>query len=90
VCEESARKTGRVLVVEEDCRFAGAGAEVAAGLTERCFDRLEAAPLRLGALDMPTPFNAGLEQASVPRAGDIVEAGLRLCRKEADAKRVSR
>lgn len=90
VCEESARKTGHVLVVEEDCRFAGAGAEVAAGLTERCFDRLEAAPLRLAALDMPTPFNARLEQACIPQVGDIVEAGLRLRGKEADAKRISR
>ena len=41
-CATSVEKTHRVLVVEEDCRFAGAGAEIAATLTERCFYSLDA------------------------------------------------
>lgn len=78
LCEESVRKTRRLLVVEEDCRFAGAGAEIAATLTERCFDMLETPPLRLAALDIPTPFNAQLEAATIPQIADIAEAARRL------------
>lgn len=73
-CAESLRKTHRLLVVEEDCRFAGAGAELVATLTERCFYDLDAAPARVAGLDMPTPFNAELEAASIPRVNDIVRA----------------
>lgn len=80
LCVDSVRKTRHLLVAEEDCRFAGAGAEIAATLTERCFDVLAAAPLRLGGLGLPTPFNAALEVASIPRIEDIVEAARRLCR----------
>lgn len=80
LCVDSVCKTRRLLVVEEDCRFAGAGAEIAATLTERCFDVLAAAPLRLGGLDLPTPFNAALEAACIPQVDDIVEAARRLCR----------
>lgn len=79
LCVDSVRKTRHLLVVEEDCRFAGVGAEIAATLTERCFDALAAAPLRLGGLDLPTPFNAALEVASIPQIDDIVEAARRLC-----------
>jgi pyruvate dehydrogenase E1 component beta subunit len=78
-CGASLEKTHRLLVVEEDSRFAGAGAEVAAGLTERCFYNLDAAPQRVAALELPTPFNAALEAASIPRTVDIVAAAQKLC-----------
>ncbi len=71
-CTDSLRKTHRLLVVEEDCRFAGAGAEIIATLSERCFFELDAAPIRIAGLDMPTPFNARLEAASIPGIEDIV------------------
>jgi len=74
-CVNSLRKTHRLLVVEEDCRFAGVGAEIIATLTERCFFDLDAVPGRVAALDMPTAFNADLEAASIPRIKDIVSAG---------------
>ena len=80
-CAASLQKTHRLLVVEEDSRFAGAGAEIAAGLTERCFFSLDAAPQRVAALEMPTPFNAALEAASIPRVADIVTAATKLCGK---------
>ncbi len=80
LCEKSLRKTRHLLIVEEDCRFAGAGAEIAATLTERCFDVLAAAPLRLGGLGLPTPFNAALEAVSIPQVDDIVEAARQLSR----------
>ena len=73
-CADSLHRTHRLLVVEEDCRFAGAGAEIIATLTERCFFDLDAAPTRLAGLDIPTPFNAGLEAASIPGIDDIVSS----------------
>ena len=80
-CTASLEKTHRLLVVEEDSRFAGAGAEIAAGLIERCFFSLDASPQRVGALEMPTPFNAVLEAASIPRVADVVTAAEKLCAK---------
>lgn len=78
-CVASLEKNHRLLVVEEDSRFAGAGAEITAGLTERCFYTLDAPPQRVAALELPTPFNATLEAASVPRVADIVAAAEKLC-----------
>jgi pyruvate dehydrogenase E1 component beta subunit len=78
-CAASLEKTHRLLVVEEDSRFAGAGAEIAAGLTERCFFSLDAPAQRVAALEIPTPFNAALEAASIPRVADIIAAAEKLC-----------
>ncbi len=78
-CVASVAKTCRALVVEEDCRFAGAGAEIAATLGERCFDTLKAPVQRLAGLDIPTPFNGLLEAASIPQVSDIVAAAHTLC-----------
>ena len=79
-CAASLEKTHRMLVVEEDCRFAGAGAEIVATLTERCFDSLDAPVQRLAGLDISTPFNGALEAATIPRVPDIVAAARALCR----------
>jgi pyruvate dehydrogenase E1 component beta subunit len=81
-CAMSVEKTHRLLVVEEDCRFAGAGAEIASTLAERCFYSLDAPVKRVAGLDIPTPFNGKLEAASIPQVPDIVEAARTLCRPE--------
>jgi len=73
-CVASVRKTHRLLIVEEDCRFAGAGAEIAAGMTERCFFDLDAPVQRVAGLDLPTPYNGSLEAASIPQLADIITA----------------
>ena len=85
-CATSLEKTHRLLVVEEDCRFAGAGAEVVASLTERCFQSLAAPPQRVAGLDIPTPFNGALEAATIPRLPDIVEAARALTKAGQAAK----
>jgi len=72
--EDSVAKTHRALVVEEDCRFAGAGAEIAAALNEVAFFELEAPVARVAGADVPTPYNGALEAASIPRAADVAEA----------------
>lgn len=85
-CAASVNKTHRALVIEEDCRFAGAGAEVAATLAERCFYALDAPVQRAAGLDMVTPYNGALEAASIPRTPDIVKAARALLQsKEAAA-----
>ncbi len=78
-CVDALEQSHRLLVVEEDSRFAGAGAEIAAGLTERCFDILDVAPERVAARELPIPFNATLENACIPRVDDILAAARRLC-----------
>jgi pyruvate dehydrogenase E1 component beta subunit len=70
----SVKKTRHALVVEEDCLFGGAGAEIAAAIMERGFGDLEAPVRRLAAADAPTPYNAELEAASIPDATQVVNA----------------
>ncbi|WP_279616912.1 transketolase C-terminal domain-containing protein, partial [Streptomyces caeruleatus] len=53
--EASLRRTGRLVVVHEAPVFLGAGAEIAARMTERCFHHLEAPVLRVGGYHMPYP-----------------------------------
>ncbi|WP_291523716.1 alpha-ketoacid dehydrogenase subunit beta [Acidithiobacillus sp.] len=80
-CAASVRKTGHLLIAEEDSRFAGAGAELVAELTERCFSSLRAAPLRVAALDLPNPYNKTLEQQIIPQPADIAAAARTLVGK---------
>lgn len=77
-CVQSVQQTHHCLIVEEDCRFAGAGAELAATLQERCFYFLDKPIQRVAGLDIPTPFNGKLEAASIPRTKDIIAAARRL------------
>jgi pyruvate dehydrogenase E1 component beta subunit len=85
-CATSVEKTHRLLVVEEDCRFGGVGAEIAATLTERCFGSLNAPAQRLAGLDIPTPYNGALEAMTIPQVADIVAAARQLCRSTQKTK----
>lgn len=58
---ESVKKTGRVLVMHEDCQTGGIGGEIASSISEECFKFLDAPVSRHGALDTPVPFNPSLE-----------------------------
>jgi 2-oxoisovalerate dehydrogenase E1 component len=57
----SVKKTGRVVVLHEDSLTGGIGGELAARITEECFEYLDAPATRCASLDTPIPFNAGLE-----------------------------
>jgi pyruvate dehydrogenase E1 component beta subunit len=80
---DSVRRTGRCLVVEEGWPTYGVGAEIAAGLQERCFDYLDAPVARLGGAEVPMPYAKDLERAAVPSVDDIVQQCLRLVGKKA-------
>lgn len=63
--EQSLRKTNRLVVAHEAAGNAGLGAELVATLTDRCFDFLDAAPLRVTGHDIPYPV-AKLEGHHLP------------------------
>jgi acetoin:2,6-dichlorophenolindophenol oxidoreductase subunit beta len=78
---QSALKTTRILIVEEDTLTGGWGAEVAARLTEAAFYHLDAPIRRLAAPDAPLPCAAVLERAYVPSVERIAGAARRLARE---------
>jgi 2-oxoisovalerate dehydrogenase E1 component beta subunit len=70
---QTARKTGKVLVVHEDNPFAGVAAEVMAIIMEHAFDALDAPVMRLTGPDVPAmPFNHTLEEAFMPSVEKIL------------------
>jgi pyruvate/2-oxoglutarate/acetoin dehydrogenase E1 component len=70
----SARKTGKVLVAHEATRSCGAGAEIAALISERAFEDLDAPVRRLTTPDVPIPFSPPLERHVLPQLDDMKEA----------------
>lgn len=60
-------KTGKVLVCHEDCLTGGIGGEIAAWISEHCFEYLDAPILRAGALDTAVPFSKNLESDFLPK-----------------------
>ncbi len=70
----SVRKTNRAVVIEDDWRFGGFGAEVSALIHEHAFDHLDAPVARVAAEDVPAPYNRMLEQLSLPDAPKILRA----------------
>ena len=64
---ESVRKTSKVLVLHEDTRTGGFGAEIAATIAEEAFEDLDAPVKRIAAPDAPVPFSPPLEKAYIPQ-----------------------
>jgi 2-oxoisovalerate dehydrogenase E1 component len=63
----SVKKTGRALVVTEDCLTGSITSEIAAWISEHCFENLDAPVLREGSLDTAIPFSPPLEQEFLPK-----------------------
>ncbi len=61
-------KTGKVLILHEDCLTGGIGAEIAAWMSEHCFELLDAPVMREASLDTPVPFAPSLEQNFLPKS----------------------
>jgi pyruvate dehydrogenase E1 component beta subunit len=70
----SVRKTGRLVIVEEDNLTSGWAADLAAIVADEAFDWLDAPIKRVSAPDTPVPFAPVMEQFYVPSAERVVEA----------------
>jgi 2-oxoisovalerate dehydrogenase E1 component beta subunit len=70
----TARKTGKVIVLHEATRTGGPGGEVAALLSERAFEWLDAPVVRLAPPDTPVPYSPTLEEFFLPNAHKVGEA----------------
>ena len=70
---ESVRRTGRCVVVHEAPVFFGAGAEIAARITEACFYQLEAPVIRVGGFHLPYPVSK-LEHDYLPGLDRVLDA----------------
>jgi pyruvate dehydrogenase E1 component beta subunit len=68
----SARKTGRVIVLDEGYQGYGATAELASRIAADAFYDLDAPVRRLGAKDVPIPFSPPLEDLTVPTPAAVV------------------
>jgi 2-oxoisovalerate dehydrogenase E1 component beta subunit len=69
---ESVSKTGRLVITHEAAESGGLGAEIAAGITERCFYSLEHAPVRVTGFDIPYPASR-LEKHHLPDLDRILD-----------------
>jgi pyruvate dehydrogenase E1 component beta subunit len=76
---ESAKKTGRVIVVDEGYEQYGVTAEIAAVIAAGAFDYLDAPVRRMGAMNVPVPFSPVLEDQTVPTGQAVADAARQLC-----------
>lgn len=72
----SVEKTSKALVLHEDTRTGGFGAEIVATIAEEAFEHLDAPVKRIAAPDTPVPFAPALEKAFIPQVDNVL-AGLK-------------
>lgn len=63
----SVKKTGKLIVLQEDTLFGGVASDISAMVMENCFEFLDAPVKRVGSLETPVPFSKGLEQNYLPK-----------------------
>lgn len=78
----SLSKTGRIAVVHEAAKRGGLGSDIIAEINERAFDLLDAPPLRVGALNVPVPYNETLENTVLPDKGRVKQVVYKLMSDE--------
>jgi len=71
---EEVRRTSKVLVLHEDTRTGGFGAEIAATIAEEAFEDLDGPVVRIAAPDTPVPYSPPLEKAFIPQVDDVLAA----------------
>ena len=64
---QSVRKTGKVLLLQEDSLFGGIASDLSSLITENCFEYLDAPIKRVASLEIPIPFAAALEKEYLPQ-----------------------
>jgi 2-oxoisovalerate dehydrogenase E1 component len=70
---ESVKKTNRCLIVHEDNRTGGFGAEISAAISDELFKFLDAPVKRIAFPDIPVPYNVDLMNSVMPNAKSIAE-----------------
>ena len=70
----SVKKTGRLIVCDEGWINCGVASEIAATVSEECFDYLDAPVTRVAAPDTPCPFSPPLEDEYIPGTDEIRDA----------------
>jgi len=63
----SVRKTGKAIILQEDSSFGGIASDIAALITEHCFEQLDAPVKRVSSLETPVPFARKLEEQYLPQ-----------------------
>jgi 2-oxoisovalerate dehydrogenase E1 component beta subunit len=76
----SVRRTGKCVVLHEDTRTGGLGAELAATVSEKAFEWLDGPILRVTAPDAPVPYSPPLEEAFLPNVNTLLAAVRKLVR----------
>lgn len=76
---ESAKKTGRAMVIDEGYESFGVTAEIASVIADGAFYYLDAPVKRMGAMDVPVPFSPVLEDVTVPTPELVTQMAKRLC-----------
>lgn len=71
---ESVKKTGRVVVAQEANLRGGLASDIVAEIIDRGYESLKAAPVRVGGLNVPMPYNINLESQVIPNEQDIKQA----------------
>lgn len=79
---ESAKKTGRVIVVDEGYEQYGVTAELASTIADGAFYYLDAPVKRIGAMNVPIPFSPALEDLTIPNAQKIFETARQLLQRD--------
>ncbi|MDR4507692.1 MAG: alpha-ketoacid dehydrogenase subunit beta [Candidatus Brocadiaceae bacterium] len=77
---DSVKKTNKVIVLHEQTKTGGVGAEVSALISEECFDYLDGPVIRITAPDTPIPYSPHMEEVFIPRTADVVSAVKKLMR----------
>jgi len=70
----SVKKTGKMIIVYEDSKFMGFGAEVIAQVSEQAFEYLDAPVKRVAGLNVHVPFHPNLEKAALPQDDWVLKA----------------
>ncbi len=78
---DSAKKTSRVIVIDEGYERYGVTAESASVIADGAFYYLDAPVKRIGAMDVPIPFSPPLEDATVPNEAAVIEMAKSLCNR---------
>jgi len=69
----SVKKTGKVIILQEDSMFGGMASDISALISENCFEFLDAPIIRVASLETPIPFATKLEEQYLPKARFMTE-----------------